>query len=89
MALNTNWTTGTVNRTFDFVGVVGRHNEKEGLVIFRGGGAFPYNWDLQVSANLNSYPINSRVHIHFVLTDLRKFPFAGWSFRGENVTKVH
>jgi hypothetical protein len=68
---------------------VGRHNEKEGLVIFRGGGVFPYNWDLQVAGNLKSYPINSKVHIQFVLTDLKKFPLAGWSFRGENVSRVH
>jgi len=86
--LNENFQDDYKNRTFEYEGIVGRHNNAERLIVFKGGGIFPNNWDLQVKGNPNRFPINSRVHIRFILRDIKKFPFTGWSFRGDDVEKI-
>lgn len=84
------WDEGERGKYVVYAGKVARHNDKEGLVVFKGGGIVPLNWDIQVHTNhLSAYPVNSVVRVHFRLTDVKVTPFiGGYSIRGDYLSLV-
>ncbi len=50
----------------------------------------PHPWDLQVRvADLSEFPINSRVHIHFILRKIKRTAYLPiLSFRGDMGQKL-
>ena len=77
------------DRTYVWSGTVARYNTSEGLIIFRGGGIYPLNWDLQIaSTDRAEFPLQSRVRLQFRLNKMLVLPFAGVSFRGDHLRKL-
>jgi hypothetical protein len=75
------------NRVFsgevvEFVGTVAGINHDENLVVFRGGGIYPDNWDVQLRPHGQKFSAGHTYRVTFRLTHLRDEPLAGYSFRG-------
>jgi len=70
-------------RTMDFTGTVARMNYRENLVIFRGGGVFPLNWDVQLRPEGQRLNVGQTHHMKFLLRNLVTLPLSGYSFRGD------
>ena len=78
-----------VGHTFAFTGEVARLNEKEGLVVFHGGGGYPKNWDLQLQHGKFTFAPDHRYRVVFRLLDVKTPPFSGYSFRGKVLGNSH
>ena len=75
------------NRVFsgdvvEFTGTVADINHDENLVVFRGGGIYPENWDVQLMPRGQKFSVGRTYRVTFRLTHLRDEPLAGYSFRG-------
>ena len=78
---------GRFNRVFsgevvEFLGTVAGFNPDENLVVFHGGGIYPYNWDVQLKPHGQKFSVGHTYRVVFRLTHLRDEPMAGYSFRG-------
>ena len=66
----------------EFVGTVADINHDENLIVFRGGGVYPDNWDVQLKPHGQKFSVGHTYRVVFRLTHLRDEPMAGYSFRG-------
>lgn len=66
----------------EFTGTVADINHNEDLVVFRGGGVYPQNWDVQLKPHGQKFKVGHTYKVTFRLTKLRDEPLAGYSFRG-------
>jgi hypothetical protein len=66
----------------EFTGTVADINHDEHLIVFRGGGIYPDNWDVQLKPHGQKFAIGHTYRVTFRLTRLRDEPLAGYSFRG-------
>ncbi len=75
--------------TLVWSGTVARYNPSEGLIVFKGGGLYPYNWDLQISSTDHTeFPLYRKVRFRFRLNKMLVMRFVGISFRGDHLHKL-
>jgi hypothetical protein len=72
---------------FSFDGTVARVNDREGLIVFHGGGVFPRNWDVQLAPGHYHFSTGHTYHVDFRLDAIKALPFSGFSFRGRVVSR--